>query len=427
MANKLALRALGGFFLLIGVSGGSPTRAAAMSCLDVFALESVLIPGPSSASPSKGEIEDHVLAVSALREVPRDGVVRANAVDYNTREKNGAPESLVRFGVHAALGEMVRPHGPYSWEDRKIAVVHPLKELGGLISLNPYDTMILGDVKLNKNSVLIVPQGSQVDPVRCNCQVVEYNPEKTTLRAAIDDVVKSRGGWSIRMQAEREQQIDAEFEINGRTYKTSQFFRNFLKDKPHVSVGMEGKSLNGQAFRFGYLSQFLVRTFDSFRYMGNEYGSIFQRLMLRVLEHHLAKVRELGDETRIPLESRKSFLEQVSIFEGMLNILRLDVYLRERYDLRLSGSFLPPEIWQARADLDRIKHYVDSKPDFRQSLNRPYNILIVGFIAYVFSTLPKDERASFQLQYPSLIPSDVKFEFEQELKESDLEYAKRGT
>ncbi len=395
--------------LAVLISGVIAQEAYAMSCAELSGGK--LSPrgsGHISQSPAKTLIEKKVLAVSVLREIPNSNVIEPNYLDFEHFDKPYELPTKVKFGTNFALGEMVRSHSAGSWENRTVAIVKPLGELNGLININPYDTLVLGNILLTPNTTLIVPKGTQVRSVEGGYKVFEYDPQEMNLRTAVDRVIEAENGWSIRMKENVNEQVDAEFEIGGQTYKTSSFFKEFLSDKPHVSIGNELISLNGHSFRFGIISQVLVRYLNSFSSLHNDFGQRYFSFQLHIIEHHMKSLVKSGVLENLPVDTKEKVFRTFKIADGMLNIGRLDQYLRTQYSKTLVNSDLTSELWHSRADFASLKKIAESIPGFVADLQKTDSEPLASpqYYALLLSTLPNSEREQFVARYPDLLPQN---------------------
>ncbi len=398
----------------------------AMACNDL--LQSAAEPSLVSLlekSPPLPTILKKVFAVSALWEVPRGDVVEANRIDLNRFDSSKDIAKTVRFGVHFTLGEFVRPHSAGNWEGRTVAIVKPLRELEGLINLNPYDTLSLGNTKLTPNTVLIVPKGTQVRPDECHCKIFEYDPLKMNLRAAVDHVIQIEDGWTFRMKDYVNNQVDSTFELDGKTFETSHFFAKFLADKPHVSVGNEFRSKNGDAFRFGPIWQILLTHLEHFyspsisddkqrwwiRSQGfapNAPGDSKAKFQVLVIEHHLEKLKQSPFIEKIPREDRKSLTDIFRVISGMINLAKLDLYLREKHSKTLVDTDLPLELWAVRSDLDRLISTAEHKPNYIERLAKKPDLKPKKYdYAGLLATLTNAERPEFLRRHANIIPPEI--------------------
>lgn len=97
------------------------------------------------------ELCEKLFAVHATNKLPAEGILYAGFGGARfTHEVGNHLYPNVRWTVHFALGELVRPVGDdwMNWENSPYAVVTPLKSLmPQLININCYDTFVLGNFK----------------------------------------------------------------------------------------------------------------------------------------------------------------------------------------------------------------------------------------------------------------------------------------
>lgn len=204
----------------------------------------LILIGVFSQLPVAGDhIQEKLIAVHATDQLPEEGVLRAGlgdpiTMDEKWRETLEPLYRSVRPTLHFSLGELVRPiPGKESWEEKKFAILTPLKDLlPQAVNLNCYDTFILGDFHLTDRSLLLVPLGTEV---KSSCyQICIYDPETSSLRAAVARHIEQMGGWNIEMMEGDVEHILAEAKLQQKNINTKSFFAPLLKGRPHVSVGL---------------------------------------------------------------------------------------------------------------------------------------------------------------------------------------------
>ncbi|MBN1587303.1 MAG: hypothetical protein JW937_07725 [Candidatus Omnitrophica bacterium] len=169
--------------------------------------------------PSLDLLREKIWTWHATAFFPRDKVVHSGA---RTVEEHLAGEafgeerpSSFRPGTHWAAGELVRPNAAFTAEDRISAVGVPMDfwirqmEAGGaqLINLNSYDVMVLGDVRLDQSTVILVPfdlERVHLDEPGFYDLVGQlgaeiYYPGLESLREAVERIGEERGAWPLRM------------------------------------------------------------------------------------------------------------------------------------------------------------------------------------------------------------------------------------
>lgn len=203
--------------------------------------------------PSVEELREKMFAVHATDTIPSNGFLKAGAQHRDPDQRSKEPASF-RPTIHFALGELVRPHGRASWEDKPFAVVLPLKSLEPqMTNLAPHDTFIVGDFRLPPGAIFLAPEGTQVDGLPEHVEVRTY---QGVLRDAVDRTIADQEGWSVRMQGVS---TDDPARMGNEDINSPDFFASLLKSNPGLSFGSHISSEVGEAYRFGQIEQSLVQ------------------------------------------------------------------------------------------------------------------------------------------------------------------------
>lgn len=277
---------------------------------------------PTSNSPSVEEIETKIYAVHSTNFYPLDNTIH---VVY---PKNRPEIGIFRPTTHFALGELVRSHsqGAYSWEGKKFAIITPLKDImPQMISLNTYDSFILGDFKLTSDSVLVY-QTQLAAEVRPGITAVAFDPAKKTLRQAIDEVIKSKGGYQIRMREEGAQVAEAL--MDGRNINSLEFFSPLIRKYPHASFGAHMGSVYGQGYDYGYLDMFLTELATNGGY-GLQVGAI-KPFILAMQEFILYDLQQRVETSSFAPSIKKTFKDHAQLAEAAIGEYQKSIPLTQK-------------------------------------------------------------------------------------------------
>jgi len=259
--------------------------------------------------PTLDELRSKLFAVHRTLVFPKNGILKAGAInifsstyDVDTKEsKWGEEQASFRPVLHFSLGELV-PDDVEGWRKKHpYAVVLPFKELEQkLVNVSPYDTMILGDFKLPKETVLLVPEGTDVSEIPNYIQIEEYSSE-IGLKAATDRVIKQKQGWQIRMVNRADIGAVAylgDLEINNR-----EFFAALLEKYPYLSYGNDISSEKGDAFRFGVINQAIHYVMENI----NGFDLLEIKFLRAIIMHNLERLEDTIKSQNFSIEEMKVF------------------------------------------------------------------------------------------------------------------------
>lgn len=201
--------------------------------------------------PSSAELKELVWAVHATNILPKDSIspVSVNAL---TQE--------IILGItnttHFALGELVRPHHGFTWENRDFTIVTPLGSIiDQAVNLFAQDTFITGKWSLKKESIVLLPEGTDTSELQDNpFKIVYYNRSEKSLRSAVDEVILNNKGVTFKMQGNMPAVGSYVLLDEGININTPSFFENLLKEKQGMlSFGDHTHSEVGDAAILGIL------------------------------------------------------------------------------------------------------------------------------------------------------------------------------
>lgn len=305
-------------------------------------------------------MERRIFAVHATRFVPVGGIVRAGAAEVlSSGEKSidSEPPSF-RPTLHFALGELVRDHDGVSWEQCPYAVVLPLGSLKSqLLNLNTYDTFILGDLRLSKEAILIMPK-SQSHQAPPGVGVEFYDEKVETLRIAVDRVIAKFGGWHIQME-EKTPTLDSVGMIGDYNLNSAVFFEPFLRDNPRVAFGSHTESQTGTAFRFGVIEQALNRMAKGYGF-GMRMNTNEMIFIRNYAAHHLGRLEKEIVGGGFPDAGLMTFRAKRDNVLGWLNFFDADLQLRLKFGVTLQRAdpHLIVQAMELRRDPVALREYL---------------------------------------------------------------------
>jgi hypothetical protein len=201
------------------------------------------------------EVEDHLWVVHAT-----DAPVEGGVLMTHLSPEFDSPTE------HVSIGQLVPPHENGTWEDKTYAVLMPMKPLySQIISFQPNDTILVGDVHYPMGTIIVAPQGYKAAHPNLPWTVVERQPGES-LRVAVDRALKEAGAVRLaNLLGAQGGDVDTpvsfkEFEnrlpfSDGSFFpplvNTPEFFKPLLDKLPNASYGTHNRSLVGEAGRLG--------------------------------------------------------------------------------------------------------------------------------------------------------------------------------
>lgn len=180
-----------------------------------------------------------VPAVHATYRFPADGFVRAGKegeID-TARKVSIAANMTLPMTVHFALGGLVPGHESGSWDDCPFAVVTSLGSLAPrLVNVFAQDTAYFGDVPLGKDAVVVVSEKER-HQVRGTppFKVVFFDPDTTSLREAVNGVLRDKGYLRYAMEYDTGYSGDLAFHGQANLADPA-YWRALLARYPHLKV-----------------------------------------------------------------------------------------------------------------------------------------------------------------------------------------------
>ena len=353
---------------------------------------------PDNPPPAR-LLGEKLYAIHATNYLPAAGVMKAACRDISGDgpEVGNEPPSF-RPTLHFSLGEMVQPHGRSSWDDTKFAVMIPLGQLKDqLANVNPYDTFVVGDLKLPEGSLVLIPDDQPRPDMPPGVQVKTY-PSGQPLRKAIDQAVSDADGWALRMTPGGVSNDD-KATLEGVEINSSHFFQPFLADCPQAAFGTHTYSAQGQAFRFGGIEQCIDKLAKGFKQYSWSDPSV-RPLFRGLIDHHLAKLDQ--SMQAFPPVSQEAYQNKRTRLEGWLRLVDLDSQVQKQHGKTLRGSDLSPELSKLRDQPEALQAYVQAH--LSQFPAAPEaQAVSPAMAAQTLASMPPQEVREFCSQHPEAL------------------------
>lgn len=329
------------------------------------------------------DITEKLFLVHATNILPNEGVIRAGF------RQNPFSDPLatnlypnIRDTVHFAIGEVVRPikvgDAIYSWNDSPYAIVMPLKNhLSQLVNLNCYDAFTLGTVNMDlEDTTVIVPEKTAPSlPEKHKYTIWTYDPKVKKIREAVDDVIRHKKGWVVRMLDNHCEDDLSQACIEGTNadINHSEFFKCIKEEHPHISVvGIRWKPFEGESYLFGVselvtmpvIKYLLSGTFE----MAQQAGPVVEYTTEQLEEalHEMKATAEKIDRLVMTIPAAKDinvlveYEDKRYAWETWMNIVRVEIELNDSINKTLRGA--SPDVWDV---VDAVRGSID---DLRSEL-----------------------------------------------------------
>jgi hypothetical protein len=341
-------------------------------------------------------LESKVFAVHATPILPEGGVLKAGARDITYDKKWDDEPPTFRPTVHFALGELAREHDGFSWDEEPFAVVSPLKALEPqLVNVFPHDTFVLGDYRLTEDDILLVPRGTDTSKLPPSVKVLEYNGGMG-VRHAVDQVIRDKDGWPIRMKSEGVS-IGSVAYIDDVEVNSAEFFQSLFDKSPHISFGTHLNPERGDAFRFGIIEQGINQAMKTYSDHWSRYSTIQVQLHKSLVTHNLEKLEtSLRQAQGLAPEALQVFEAKKQKLAGWMNVIDADLEVRERLGRTLSGApeWVQKQVQAHRYDPDQLRQTIDrlasSLPDAVEEEE-----MSPSFLAEMLNGMPPNELKEF--------------------------------
>lgn len=313
----------------------SPIFASAnSSCINHYQVGSPYL--------AKEVLNDNLYAVHITNFIPEEGVLR-------TVTKNRARFSTT---LHFSLGGPVISHFNGNWNNRKYAILVPLKTLEPqLVNIFSQDTFIVGDLKLPKSAILLIPTGSP-SPNNFPGKIVRYDSQN-----GIIDSVKEQLRIENSIELESTGAIIGDtIYLNGKEIDEKIFFKDYTNTTKEVTHLMHYNSI------FGVLDVGMYEIMKEWFYKKLPFKENLSRLQYRrlVFSEHLTLLKNQVHKMNLPKEANLSFLNGVKEFQGFMNILDAEIWIQREFNKSFFalGNNLQSEILNRRQNLEKLKQYL---------------------------------------------------------------------
>ena len=334
-------------------------------------------------------LERKLFAVHATNIFPEDGIMRVGMVRRSDVQPSADydPPSF-RPTSHWSLGELVRMHGPNSWEDNRFAIIVPLGQLGDqLVNVNAYDTFTIGDFKIPEGGIVVVPQ-SDSKKIPDHLTVIRYS-EDLKLRDAVAQAIEKYGGWPVRMRGRSS--ADSVACIDGHNINTVQFFSSFLAKYPQVAFGDHILSLVGEACSIGNIEggiRYIAEQYDPYARQLDTAEMVFAREFIRL---NLHKFQALLEAKQFPENVQASVQAKLDKVHAWLTIVDADLELRvkQRQTLAVAEETVYERLTSLVTQPEAFRAYVADLCDKGQlNFCLPEASLYVADVAEMLKTQP---------------------------------------
>ncbi|VVC75126.1 hypothetical protein AQUSIP_04020 [Aquicella siphonis] len=162
-------------------------------------------------------------ALSAVNAVVHDDTMLTDDAVIGAHlafEQNQYTDSFVdRPHIHWWWNGLFQANSGGDWENSLIAYLEPLSQFNHVLGCAYYDTMTVGPHRLSDESCIIVPNDS-VGALRARLgsyggKIIGFDPETTSLRAAINQVIREHFPDSLCLMNQSEEDINEHAMSNG--------------------------------------------------------------------------------------------------------------------------------------------------------------------------------------------------------------------
>lgn len=355
--------------VILGYSHNS--LSAALSCVDFYT--SKYQKTANFQQPSIDQFRKHMMGVHVTNYYPVGGVLKAA---YNKGLS-------MRPTVHFALGQMVVSHDAGAWENSSYAVLTPFSQIEKqLLNVFHQDTFILGDLKLKKGSIILVPVGEHIEAIS-DLEVINYDPARITLREKIEEILTEKNQWVFKATGGND--YDKVF-FKGEQLDQKDFFKSIMEEYPQVTFGLH------HAHPTGKIDHFISANLQIFK----DASAVTERhyfdwiLQLETIKMHLSQIDIIARRFKNIPEAYQTYLSAVKRFEGKMNIINAEIELQRKESKTLLGSKNLPHDF-----LEHIKEVSSNKELLRNYLEK--NLLLLKAVEHDFNDMKADVYTSYEL------------------------------
>lgn len=292
--------------------------------------------------PKSETIDSRLYAVHLTDFLPQSGILSANSA------------KSLKFSptLHFSLGAPVVSHSAGNWENKKYAILLPLKYIKSqMLNLFHQDTFIIGDLKLPEESVLLIPRDEEISG-RFKGKIIYYDPNEP-----ISDVVRRylKDIDSIVLEPSGPFLSDKFFWKEKEVVELD-FFKKYFLDKLTVTHMLHSESVIGelQMGVHNFFANWLYRKKPSNQSL---YELKYNKL---VFEEQMKYILSTVEQMQMPLHVNESIDKQIRILRKLLNIMEVDILLQEKYQRSVFSVVEPyqAEIINKSGSLKELSEFV---------------------------------------------------------------------
>lgn len=350
--------------------------------------------------PSLDVLREKVFLVHATTSVPEQDILRAQARDNTTEKRWGNHQKPPSFRptLHFSMGELFSGgwEGGFSREKMPCAILLPLqKGEQQLFNVFPNDTIIMGDIKLDETSFVVIPDGMNYEG---KAKVVSYDPKAESLRDAVSRVIAGMDAWQMHTDTflDGPHSFASCTNIESIDISDKRFFEALLQEHPNLSFGSHFHSERGDAWRTGVVDYRITDIMNRYSdTLQNEIPTPELSIWRNLIAHNLRMLDISLAKAGYPDEVMRIYEKEKEELNSWLNVVDADLYARENYGKTITSA--KKEVWEelrdAKENPAEIKSVVDKrKNDLQDSHNFRANI---GGIADALANMPHAEFKSF--------------------------------
>lgn len=292
--------------------------------------------------PSKADIDKLLYAVHLTDFKPEDGILQ-----IATKDRARFPVTL-----HFSLGAPVISHSAGNWTQKKYAILLPFKYLQPqIMNIFSQDTFILGNLKLPKQAILMIPIGED-SPNGFLGKVVYYDPAK-----GIEESVKNQllTENSLIIKATGPNLSDKVY-FENKEIDEATFFKEYLQSNKRITHQLHIETLVGR------MDAEILRFFANWYYRNRpadknleelEYKKLIITEQLRQLDSEIKKMN-------LPKEVIASYYKGVADLKGFINLIELEIYVQKTFQKSVLNRIdvIKDGILQRRFKWDSLVKYV---------------------------------------------------------------------
>lgn len=266
-----------------------------------------------SKYPSLYTLENNLYAVHLTDYLPEEGVIKA------------VTGNRARFSptLHFSLGGPVISHAGGDWTNKNYAILLPLKYLKPqLLNIYSQDTYILGDLELPKTAILLLPEGVKA-PNGFKGQIRYYN-QKSSINLAVKEQLEKE--QSLTLESTGPMRSDPTY-YQGKKINEELFYYDFISPDKKVSHRLHSETVMGK------LDRGLMYFFVNWFYRKVPANKTLEDLEYKklIFQQQFAFVQQELSQRNFSKKTLKNFLKAKKDFEGLMNIIELEILAQKKY------------------------------------------------------------------------------------------------